>query len=101
MDPIENPYTPNAGSRPPELTGRDAELQAFRILIGRLKRGHTEQSLIVRGLRGMGKTVLLNAFEDIAKRCRLPRLLPRAHSRVGTDRSSRPATPGVLLNTSP
>jgi hypothetical protein len=67
MDAISNPYTPNAGSRPPELAGRDHELEQFRVLIGRLKRGATEQSMIVRGLRGVGKTVLLNAFEDHAE----------------------------------
>ncbi len=67
MDPINNPYTPNAGSRPPELAGRDQELEQFRVLVGRLKRGATEQSMIIRGLRGVGKTVLLNAFEDRAE----------------------------------
>jgi len=67
MDPIANPYTPNAGSRPHELAGRDPELEQFRVLVGRLKRGETEQSMIVRGLRGVGKTVLLNTFEDQAE----------------------------------
>lgn len=67
MDPIRNPYTPNAGSRPPELAGRGAELEQFRVLVGRLKLGATEQSMIIRGLRGVGKTVLLNAFEDRAE----------------------------------
>jgi hypothetical protein len=67
VDPIANPYTPTAGSRPPELAGRAAELEQFRVLVGRLKRGATEQSMIIRGLRGVGKTVLLNAFEDHAE----------------------------------
>jgi len=67
MDPIQNPYTPNAGSRPQELAGRGQELEQFRVLVGRLKRGATEQSMIVRGLRGVGKTVLLNAFENLAE----------------------------------
>lgn len=67
MDPIANPYTPNAGSRPPELAGREREVAQFEVLIGRLLRGATEQSIIVRGLRGVGKTVLLNAFEDLAE----------------------------------
>jgi hypothetical protein len=67
MDPIANPYTPNAGSRPPELAGRENELEQFGILIGRLKRGATEQSIVVRGLRGVGKTVLLNTFENQAE----------------------------------
>jgi hypothetical protein len=67
MDPIHNPYTPNAGSRPQALAGRDQELEQFRVLVGRLKRGATEQSMIIRGLCGVGKTVLLNAFEDRAE----------------------------------
>jgi hypothetical protein len=67
MDPIKNPYTPSAGSRPPELAGRDAQLKQFEILVGRLKAGATEQSMIIKGLRGVGKTVLLNAFEDQAE----------------------------------
>jgi AAA ATPase domain len=67
MDPVKNPYTPYAGSRPPELAGRDEQLQQFRILVARLKSGQTEQSVIAKGLRGVGKTVLLNAFEDMAE----------------------------------
>lgn len=67
MDPVRNPYTPNAGSRPPELAGRDEQLEQFRILVARLKSGQTEQSIIAKGLRGVGKTVLLNAFEDMAE----------------------------------
>jgi len=67
MDPINNPYTPNAGSRPQELAGRDRELEQFRVLVGRLKLGMSEQSMIIRGLRGVGKTVLLNAFENQAE----------------------------------
>jgi hypothetical protein len=67
VDPIRNPYTPGAGSRPPELAGRGAELEQFRALVGRLAQRRTEQSMIIRGLRGVGKTALLNAFEDVAE----------------------------------
>jgi AAA ATPase domain len=67
VDPVSNPYTPNAGSRPSELAGREGELRQFEILVARLKRGTTDQSLIVKGLRGVGKTVLLNSFEDLAE----------------------------------
>ncbi len=67
MDPIANPYTPGAGSRPLELAGRDAQLRQFEVLVGRLKRGATEQSMVIKGLRGVGKTVLLNAFQDQAE----------------------------------
>src|ERR1700751_5283351 len=62
-----NPYTPNAGARPPALVGRDEELEAFQVLLGRLLRGYAEQSMLVTGLRGVGKTVLLTRFEELAR----------------------------------
>ncbi len=62
--PANNPYTPNAGARPPLLAGRADELDAFELLLGRLQRGYTAQSMIVIGLRGVGKTVLLGEFLD-------------------------------------
>jgi len=70
VDPIRNPYTPGAGSRPPALAGRDAELRAFRVLVERLRRGRPEKSMIITGLRGVGKTVLLNTFGSIAEEAR-------------------------------
>jgi hypothetical protein len=63
----DNPYTPNAGASPPALVGRDEELEAFEILLARLLRGHTEQSMLITGLRGVGKTVLLTKFEEMAR----------------------------------
>ena len=62
MDPRYNPYTPNVGAKPPVLAGRATELDAFDVLLSRLERGATEQSMIVTGLRGVGKTVLLGEF---------------------------------------
>jgi hypothetical protein len=67
MDPRENPYTPNAGARPPALAGREAELERFDVLLHRLARGHAEQSMIITGLRGVGKTVLLDEFRRMAE----------------------------------
>src|SRR4051794_7372263 len=67
MRPHDNPYTPNAGARPPALVGRDAQLEAFEVLLDRLRRGHTEQSMMITGLRGVGKTVLLGALEERAR----------------------------------
>lgn len=66
MDALRNPYTPGAGNPPPALTGRDPELEQFALLLGRLELGRPEQSLLITGLRGVGKTVLLDAFEGIA-----------------------------------
>jgi hypothetical protein len=66
MDAYRNPYTPGAGSRPAALTGRDAEIERFRVVLGRLSHGAPEQGLVIHGLRGVGKTVLLNKLEEVA-----------------------------------
>jgi hypothetical protein len=67
MDPIKNPYSPGAGSPPPELVGRDPILEQARVLLGRIKQKRAEKSLMLTGLRGVGKTVLLNEIERQAK----------------------------------
>ncbi|MGH8776555.1 MAG: AAA family ATPase [Jiangellaceae bacterium] len=66
MDPVRNPYAPGAGQRPPELAGRDRELEQFEVVVERVARGRPERSLILTGLRGVGKTVLLNALRSQA-----------------------------------
>ncbi|MFT8636457.1 MAG: ATP-binding protein [Pseudoclavibacter sp.] len=66
MDNARNPYTPNAGAIPEVVVGRDDQVEAFRVLLGRLSAGRTDQSMIVTGLRGVGKTVLLHRFREIA-----------------------------------
>ncbi len=58
-----NPYTPDMGVRPPFLAGRDSELEYFKETIDQLGAGGTQKHLILTGLRGVGKTVLLNEFE--------------------------------------
>ncbi len=68
MDPVRNPYAPGAGQRPPELAGRDAELKAFDVVLERVSRGRPERSVVLTGLRGVGKTVLLNAMRSAAVR---------------------------------
>lgn len=62
-----NPYTPDAGARPPLLAGRDVELAHLRSIIAQLRAGGTEQHVLITGLRGVGKTVLLNEFERFAQ----------------------------------
>jgi hypothetical protein len=66
VDPVRNPYAPGAGQRPPELTGRDRELRQFEVVLERVARGRPERSMILTGLRGVGKTVLLNTFRSMA-----------------------------------
>ena len=70
MDPIRNPYAPGAGQRPPELAGRDDQLRAFSVVLERIARSKPERSLVLTGLRGVGKTVLLNAMRSAAVRAR-------------------------------
>lgn len=60
MDPVRNPYTPGAGAQPPELVGRDDARERARVALERIKRGLPNKSLLMVGLRGMGKTVLLD-----------------------------------------
>ena len=66
MDPIKNPFSPGAGSPPPELVGRDPVLEQARILLGRIKIKRAEKSMLLTGLRGVGKTVLLNEIALLA-----------------------------------
>src|SRR3954464_6261236 len=70
VDPVRNPYAPGAGQRPPELAGRDSELDSFEVVLERISRGRPERSLVLTGLRGVGKTVLLNALRSAAVRRR-------------------------------
>jgi len=68
MDPVRNPFAPGAGQRPPELAGRDRELAAFEVVLERVSRGKPERSLVLTGLRGVGKTVLLGELRSMAVR---------------------------------
>jgi hypothetical protein len=70
VDPIRNPYAPGAGQRPPELAGRDEQLRAFDVVLERVAHNRPERSLVLTGLRGVGKTVLLNALRSQAVRQR-------------------------------
>jgi hypothetical protein len=63
---VRNPYAPGAGQRPPELAGRGRELDAFDVVLERVARARPERSLVLTGLRGVGKTVLLNTLRSAA-----------------------------------
>ena len=68
MDPVRNPYSPGAGQRPPELAGRESELATFEVVLDRLAAGRAERGVLLTGLRGVGKTVLLEEFRSLADR---------------------------------
>jgi len=67
MDPVRNPFSPGAGSRPPALVGRDVEIDGMDVTLQRLLIGRDGRSQMLTGLRGVGKTVLLNEFEQLAE----------------------------------
>ena len=79
MDPIKNPFSPGAGSPPPELAGRAPLLEQARILLGRVLIGKPEKSLMLTGLRGVGKTVLLNEVRRMAREAGYRTVLVEAH----------------------
>lgn len=79
MDKIRNPFSPGAGSPPPELAGRDGILEQASVLLGRVRAKRPEKSLILTGLRGVGKTVLLNEIERMALGAGYRTVLVEAH----------------------
>ena len=79
MDPIKNPFSPGAGSPPPQLVGRDPILEQMRILLERIKNKRSEKSMLLTGLCGVGKTVLLVEAERLAKKIGYQTIFVEAH----------------------
>ncbi|HRH95962.1 MAG TPA: ATP-binding protein [Prosthecobacter sp.] len=79
MDAIKNPFSPGAGSPPPELVGREGVLEQARVLLGRVKAKKPEKSILLTGLRGVGKTVLLNEIERMALKADFRTVSVEAH----------------------
>jgi hypothetical protein len=92
MDPVRNPYAPGAGQRPPELTGRDQQIQQFEVVLERVARSRPERSMVLTGLRGVGKTVLLNTFRSMA----IQRLWGTGKIEARPDQSVRRPIAGAL-----
>jgi hypothetical protein len=67
MDPVRNPYAPGAGTPPPELAGRDEVRQQVHVCLQRLRLGRAAKSVLLIGLRGVGKTVLLDRMRHDAE----------------------------------
>jgi len=100
VDPIANPYSPGAGIQPPELAGRDSDIVIFETLMARAAAGRASQSLVLTGLRGVGKTVLLN---DLARRARgADWIVAQVEARLNADSKDAPfrATLARSLNQS-
>lgn len=66
-DPVANPFAPGAGTSPPTLAGRSRQLEEASVALRRVRQGRSSQQLLVQGLRGVGKTVLLQAVSGIAE----------------------------------
>lgn len=79
MDKIRNPFSPGAGSPPPELAGRSGILEQADVLLGRVLARRPEKSMLLTGLRGVGKTVLLNEIDRRAKTAGYRTILVEAH----------------------
>src|SRR5881628_1386804 len=67
MDPVSNPFAPGAGTPPPELAGRDELRETIRVALERVRRGRPTKSILMVGLRGVGKTVLLDRMREDAE----------------------------------
>src|SRR5690606_4881295 len=67
MDPVSNPFAPGAGTPPPELAGRDELREMVRVALERVRLGLPTKSMLMVGLRGVGKTVLLDRMREAAE----------------------------------
>ena len=97
MDPIKNPFSPGAGSPPPELSGRQEILNKAKIAFARLKNGRSEKSFLLVGLRGVGKTVLLNEMSRIAQENGYESVFIEAHERQRLENLLAPGLRRILL----
>lgn len=97
MDPLKNPFSPGAGSPPPELAGRGPLLDQARITLGRIKSGRPERSVLMVGLRGVGKTVLLNRIRELADELGFSSILIEAHEGKSLGELLLPALRQVLI----
>ena len=78
MDPIRNPYAPGAGTPPPELAGRDGLRETVRVALARVRLARPAKSVLMVGLRGVGKTVLLDRIREDAEAAGLHTLFVEA-----------------------
>lgn len=81
MDPLYNPFSPGAGSPPPELAGRKDILDQALMTLARVKRGRSEKSMLIIGLRGTGKTVLLHEVSGLAEKVGYQSVMIEAHEK--------------------
>jgi len=98
MDEIRNPFSPGAGTPPPELAGRNVLLDRVKILLARVREGRSEKSVLLVGLRGVGKTVLLNELEILAEQAGYKTILVEAHDSKSLSALLAPPLRKLLLS---
>ena len=98
MNPISNPFSPGAGTPPPNLVGRTALLEDIDILLGRLKESRSVQNILLTGLRGVGKTVLLTETRRKARRLALECIYFEASEEKGLSESLMSPLKNVLFD---
>ncbi len=100
MDPVRNPFAPGAGNPPPELAGRSAVVADIDTALRRIAIGRPAQSAILVGLRGVGKTVLLNRIKELAESLRYRTILIEAHEGKTLPQLLGPGLKAILLSLS-
>ncbi len=97
MDPRLNPYAPGAGTPPPELAGREGVIEKASIALDRIRAGLAARSLMLTGLRGVGKTVLLNRLHNDAEAARFATVMLEAPERKSLPALLAPALRAAVL----
>lgn len=97
MDQINNPFSPGAGSPPPEFVGREPVIRQAEILLARTLKGRAEKSMVLTGLRGVGKTVLLNHISHLAEASGYLTVVVEAHEDKSLPALLAPHLRSILL----
>ncbi len=100
MDAARNPYAPGAGTPPPTLAGRDALLDSARLALSRIKLGRQAKSFVAVGLRGVGKTVIMNEVQKLAEAENFHVIYLEAYDEISLPSALAKALRPVLLKVS-
>lgn len=98
MNILDNPFSPGAGSPPPELAGREKMIEKAKMALARIKIGRSEKSFLFVGLRGVGKTVLLNRIRTIAEEFHYKTIFIEAHENKPLSEMLIPPIRSVLFS---
>lgn len=96
MESALNPYSPGSGRRPFELVGRQSEIDAFDLLLAKTRQRRPDRGIVLHGLRGVGKTVLLNEFRRQAERAEFMVVFLEGRDAEGGLKPCGPNSPGTF-----